>query len=180
MQVTFATRDKETSAQALEVLQQQHDRLSSQQSHWDDLRQASEKIEMLTTLIGQADNEELKELRRHHDRSKVLEGEHAALQKRIKDFESKTVNSERAAATARQSLAQAQQRSAEWERRAKDYEGQLEMLKTKLDQAEQTQGQLEADHSLVKLQLEERDADDRLAKVSLLVVSYLPEVDLDM
>lgn len=124
---------------------------------------------MLTNLIGQADNDELKELRRHRDRSKVLEGEHAALQKRIKDFESKTANSERAAATARQSLAQAQQRSAEWERRAKEYEGQLEMLKTQFDQAEQTRNQLDADHSLLKLQLEERDADDRLVKVSFLL-----------
>ncbi|RDB29315.1 hypothetical protein Hypma_015013 [Hypsizygus marmoreus] len=164
LQVTFAARDKETALQTLATLQQQHDQLVSQQSHWDDLHRASEKIDMLTTLIGQADNEELKELRRHRDRSKVLEGEHAALQKRFKEQESKVGNSERAALTARQSLAQAQQRSSEWERRAKDYEGQLEMTQTKLDQAEQTQAQLDADYSLVKLQLEEREADDRLAK----------------
>jgi hypothetical protein len=121
---------------------------------------------MLTTLIGQADNEEVKELRRIRDRSKVLEGENAALQKRLKDQDSKIINSEKAALTARQSLAQAQQRAAEWERRAKEYEGQLEQTQTKLDQAEQTQAQLDADYSLVNLQLEEREADDRLAKVS--------------
>jgi chromosome segregation ATPase len=165
LQVTFASRDKETALQALAALQAQHDHLSFQQAHWDDLRQASEKIDTLTTLIGQADNEELKELRRYRDRSKVLEGEHAALQKRFKEQESKIANSERASLTARQSLAQAQQRSSEWERRAKDYEGQLELTQTKLDQAEQTQAQLDADYALVKLQLEEREADDRLAKV---------------
>jgi chromosome segregation ATPase len=118
---------------------------------------------MLAAAI--ADDGELKELRRQRDRSKVLEGEHAAFQKRLKEQESRIVNSERAAVTARQNLAQAQQRSSEWERRAKDYEGQLEITRTNLDQAEQTHTQLDADYSLVTLQLEEREADSRLAQV---------------
>ncbi|KAF7340186.1 hypothetical protein MVEN_01937200 [Mycena venus] len=164
LQATFATRDKDSAVQALSALQKQYDHLTSQQSHWDDLRHASAQIEMLTNLIGQADNEELKELRHVRDRSKVLEGEHAALIKRFKDQEAKVANSEKAAMAARQSLSQAQQRSAEWEKRAKEYEAQLEMTQTKLDQAEQTQSQLDADYSLVKLQLEEREADERLAK----------------
>ncbi|TFK41407.1 hypothetical protein BDQ12DRAFT_679415 [Crucibulum laeve] len=164
MQVTFANRDKETATESLEVLRKQHDRLSSQQNHWDDLRQAAEKIDMLTNLIGQADNEELKELRRYRERTKALESDHITLQKRFKDLEAKLQNSERAATTSRQSLAQAQQRSSEWERRAKEYEGQLELTKTQLEQAEQTQTQLDADYSLVKLQLEEREADERLTK----------------
>ncbi|KAF8060923.1 hypothetical protein FPV67DRAFT_1673756 [Lyophyllum atratum] len=166
LQVTFAARDKESAMRALERLQQQHDYLASQQSHWDELHRASEKIEMLTTLIGQVDNEEVKDLRRYRDRTKVLEGEHAALQKRFKEQETKMGNNERATVTARQSLAQAQQRSSEWERRAKEFEGQLEMTQTKLDQAEQTQAQLDADYSLVKLQLEEREANDRLSQDS--------------
>ncbi|KAJ6569529.1 hypothetical protein B0H19DRAFT_1373665 [Mycena capillaripes] len=164
LQATFAARDKDSALQALNALQKQHDHLTSQQSHWDDLRHASGQIEMLTNLIGQADNEELKELRHVRDRSKVLEGEHAALLKRFKDQEGKVANSEKAALAARQSLSQAQQRSSEWEKRAKEYEAQLEMTQTKLDQAEQTQSQLDADYSLVKLQLEEREADERLAK----------------
>lgn len=121
---------------------------------------------MLTSLIGQADNEELKELRQVRDRSKMLEGEHAALLKRFKDQEVKLLNGEKAALAARQSLAQAQQRSSEWEKRAKEYEAQLEMTQTKLDQAEQTQSRLDADYSLASLQLEEREAEERLAKVS--------------
>jgi len=120
---------------------------------------------MLATVIGQVDNEELKELRHQRDRSKIIEGEYATLQKRYKEQESKIVNSERAVVTMRQGLAQAQQRSSEWERRAKEYEAQLETTQTKLDQAEQTHTQLDADYSLVKLQLEEREADDRLAQV---------------
>jgi len=152
--------------QTLTTLQQQYDHLASQQSHWDELRRTSEKIEILTNLVGQVDNEELKELRRYRDRTRVLESEHAALQKRFKEQEAKISNSERAALTVRQSLAQAQQRSSEWERRAKEYEGQVELIQTKLDQAEQTHAQLEADHSLVKLQLEEQEANDRLSQAS--------------
>ncbi|KAF7306375.1 hypothetical protein MIND_00428700 [Mycena indigotica] len=164
LQVTFAARDKESALQSLASLQKQHDQLASQQSHWDDLRHASAQIEMLTSLIGQADNEELKELRVIRDRSKVLEGEHAALLKRFRDQESKIASSDKAALAARQSLAQAQQRAGEWERRAKEYEGQLEMTKTKLDQAEQTHTRLDTDFSLLKLQLDEREADERLTK----------------
>ncbi|TFK76630.1 hypothetical protein BDN72DRAFT_829764 [Pluteus cervinus] len=164
MQVTFANRDKETTAQSLAALQSQYDQLQSQQSQLDELHLAHEKLDALTALIGQGDSEELKELRRYRDRTKVLEGEHSALQKRFKDQEGKIANSERIAFTARQSLAQAQQRGSEWERRAKDYEAQLELVRTKLEQAEQTHSQLDSDYGVVKLQLDEREADERLAK----------------
>ncbi|KAG6919477.1 hypothetical protein DXG01_005736 [Tephrocybe rancida] len=167
LQVIIANRDKDSAAQATEVLRQQYDVVLAQQSNWDELHRASEKIDMLTTLIGQADNEELKELRRYRDRTRSLENDHAALQKRFKEQETKVGNSERTASTVKQSLAQAQQRSSEWERRAKESEGQLEMTRTKLDQAEQTQAQLEADYSLAKLQLEEREANDRLTQDQL-------------
>ncbi|KAG5638183.1 hypothetical protein H0H81_001385 [Sphagnurus paluster] len=164
LQVALATRDKESVVHTLESLQQQHNQLASQQSHWEELHRASEKIDFLTTLIGQVDSEELKDLRRYKDRTRSLESEHAALQKRFKEQETKMSNSERVAFTARQSLAQAQQRASEWERRAKEFEGELEMAHTKLDHAEQTQAQLEADYSLSKLQLEEGEANDRLTR----------------
>jgi hypothetical protein len=41
----------------------------------------------------------------------------------------------------------------------------LEITRTKLDQADQTHAQLEADYSLLQLRLEEQEADDRLAQV---------------
>lgn len=100
----------------------------------------------------------------------MLEGEHIALQKRFKEQEAKLVNNDKAVTAARQSLTQAQNRSSEWEIRAKEYEGQLELTKTKLEHAEQTQSQINADYSLVKMQLEEREADERLAKVRLLTL----------
>jgi chromosome segregation ATPase len=165
LQVTLAARDKDAAVDVYKVLQNEHDRVTSQQTHWDNLHRTSEQIETLTALIGQADNEEIRELKRIRDRSNKLESEHTALQKRVKDQDGKVANSERAAVTARQTLAQAQQRAKEWERRAKEHEGELEITRTKLDQADQTHAQLDADYSLVKLQLEEQQADDRLAKV---------------
>lgn len=116
-------------------------------------------------MASQADQEELKELRRIRDRSKVLEGENTALQRRVKDYETKIANNDKLAQTSRQSLVQARQRAEEWERRAKEAEGRLEVTQTSLDQVEQSHSQLDADYSLVKLQLEERDAEERLDKV---------------
>ncbi|KAF5361672.1 hypothetical protein D9758_007366 [Tetrapyrgos nigripes] len=164
LKVTFANRDKESSERSLVTLQKQYDQISSQQSQWDSLRRASEQIEMLTTLIGQADNEELKELRRIRDRSKVLEGEHAALQKRVNQLESKVNSHEKTTSTAKQSLSQAQQRATEWEKRAKDYEAELERTKTELEQAEQTHSQMETDYSSMQAQLEDYEANARLAQ----------------
>lgn len=151
---------------AFETLQKQHDALALQQSNWDAITAATEKMNMICTLLDNADNEELKELRHHRDRSQALENENMALQKRSRELEAKVANSDRAATTMRQSLTQAQQRSTEWERRAKDYESELEMVQTKLDQAEQTQSQLETDLSILKVQVEEQEADSRLTQVS--------------
>ncbi|KAJ3721404.1 hypothetical protein DFJ43DRAFT_1158596 [Lentinula guzmanii] len=164
LKATFAARDKENAENTYSSLQKQFEQLSSQQKHWDDLRHTSEQIEHLTNLIGQADNEELNELRRVRDRSKILEGEHAALQKRFKEQENRTLAAEKAATSLRQSLIQAQARALEWEKRSKENEGKLERITTQLEQAEQTHSQLDADFLVVKMQLEDREADERLAK----------------
>ncbi|KAG6890997.1 hypothetical protein C0992_011274 [Termitomyces sp. T32_za158] len=159
LQMTTANRDKQSALQVTEALQQQYNVIVAQQSNWDELRRASEKIDNLTSLI---DNEEVQELRRNRDRTKNLEHDHAALQRRLMELETKMGNSERTVVTVKQNLAQAQQRSSEWERRAKESESQLEITLTKLDQAEQSHAQLDADYSIVKLQLEEREENDRL------------------
>jgi chromosome segregation ATPase len=165
--VKLVTHEKALAVHTLQLLQKEHEHLLSQQSHWDDLHRAAEQIGMLTTLMNQAGNEELKELRRM---SRILESEHAALQKRFKEQEYKVSNAERIAITARQNLTQAQQRSSEWEDRAKEYEGDLEKTRAKLDEVEQAHAQLDADYSFVKLQLEEKEAEDRLVKVGIMVV----------
>ncbi|PBL01426.1 hypothetical protein ARMGADRAFT_1160623 [Armillaria gallica] len=164
LKVAFASRDKDLAEETIATLRKQKEDLTTNSSQWDSLRQASEQIQMVANLMRQSEDEELNELKRIRDKSKLLEGEHSALQKRFKDQEGRISNSEKAAFTARQSLSQAQQRAIEWEKRAKEYEGKLEHTQTMLDQAEQTQGQLDTDYSLVKMQLEEHEADGRLAK----------------
>lgn len=159
--VKFVTHEKALAVHTLQLLQKEHEHLLSQQTHWDDLHRAAEQIDVLTTLMNQAGNEELKELRRT---SRILESEQATLQKRFKEQEYKIANAERTAIAARQNLTQAQQRSSEWENRAKENEGELEIARTRLDEVEQAHAQLDADYSFAKLQLEEREAEDRLVK----------------
>ncbi|KAH9991071.1 hypothetical protein BJV77DRAFT_1009835 [Russula vinacea] len=145
-QAGFASRDKEVA----------HDALLTQQTHWEDLRRTTEQLEHLSAL--------LKELRRARDRSKVLEGEHAALQRRFKEQEIRATSSERATSTVRASLAQAQQRAAEWEDRANEHECALAEAEGAREAAEDRVAQLEEEHVLMKVQLEEIDAEERLAK----------------
>ncbi|KAI0369968.1 hypothetical protein BV20DRAFT_967326 [Pilatotrama ljubarskyi] len=164
LRVAFTTREKESLSDELVAQKRQNEELLSQRSRWDELRQATEQIQALANMVGQIDQEEVKELRRIRDRSKVLEGENTVLQRRIKEFETKVANQDKLAQTSRQSLVQARQRAEEWERRAKEAEGQLELTQNKLDEVEQSHSQLDADYSLVKLQLEERDAEERLDK----------------
>ncbi|KZT08936.1 uncharacterized protein LAESUDRAFT_647961 [Laetiporus sulphureus 93-53] len=164
LRVTFITREKETIADELSMQRKYNETLISEQNHWDELRRASEQIQTLANLVGQTDGEELQELRRTRDRSKVMEGEHAALQRRLKEYETKMATNEKLAQASRQSLAQAQQRAAEWEKHAKEYETELSIAQTKLHDVEQAHTQLEADYQLAKLHLDERDAEERLDK----------------
>jgi chromosome segregation ATPase len=160
-----ATREKQAAECSLSTLQTQYDNLSSQQNHLADLRHVSEQMKVLTTLVSQVNEDELSELKRIRDRFHALEGEHASLQKRFREQENQFANSQRATLVVKQNLTQAQLRASEHERRAKEYESQLEMVQTKLDQAEHIQTQLDADYSLATLQLEEREADHRYTKV---------------
>jgi chromosome segregation ATPase len=131
------------------------------------MHRAAEQIGLLTSLVEQADNEELRELRRNRDRAKILEGEFAALQRRFKDQENKIASHDRAMGGVRQNLAQVQQRAVEWEKRAKEQEAEIETTRSRLDEADQAQTQLDAEISLMKLQLKEKEDDERKAKVSV-------------
>jgi chromosome segregation ATPase len=166
-QAGFAERDKDAAVEALAALRKETDALTLQQTHWDDLRRTNEQLEHLAALVtqSQTNEPELKDLRRARDRSKVLEGEYSALQRRYKDQETRVASSERAAGTARASLAQAQLRAKEWEERAAENELALVEAQAVRDQAEERAAQMEADYALVSMQLEEKDAEERLAKV---------------
>ncbi|KAH9053318.1 hypothetical protein EDB87DRAFT_1652018 [Lactarius vividus] len=165
VQAGFASRDKDAAVEALAALRKENDALVSQQSHWEDLRRANEQLEQLAALVSKAQaptsEPELKELRRA---AKVLESEHATLQRRYKEQETRVANSERAASTTRASLAQAQQRADEWEQRANEYEVEIEDAHMGREQAEDRAAQLEAEHGLLRMQLDEKDAEERLAK----------------
>lgn len=186
MEVEFAYKGRENASKALDTLQTQHKELLDQQGKWAALTAATEKMNLVFNLLDNAESEEQKELGVLRARNKALEEENASVLKRFKDFDTKLANSDRSAAAARQSLTQAQQRSSEWERRAKEYEGQLELVQTKYEQSEQTQSQLDADFSILKQQLEEQEADNRLLKVILcscyaifhrLISLFLPHQD---
>ncbi|KAI1785421.1 hypothetical protein LXA43DRAFT_899881 [Ganoderma leucocontextum] len=164
VKITYIVREKDTLADDLAEQKQRNDELAAQQNNFDELRQATEQIQILANLVGHVDAEEVKELRLIRDRSRVLEGEHTALQRRMKELETKVATHEKVTQSSRQSLGQARQRAEEWEKRAKEAEGQLEVTQMKLDEVEQSHCQLDADYSLVKLQLEERDAEERLDK----------------
>jgi hypothetical protein len=88
-QVVFASHDKEVAVEALTTIRTEHDALLEQQTHWEDLRCATENLDHLSVLITrfQANELELKELRCIRNCSKVLEAEHTTLQRRCKEQE---------------------------------------------------------------------------------------------
>lgn len=166
-QAGFDSRDKEAAVQALASLRKDHDELLAQQTHWEELRRTTEQVEQLAALLtqAQASDSELKELRHIRDRSKALEGENAALQRRA-------TASDRATSAVRTSLAQAQQRATEWEQRANEHAAALREAEAAFLDAEERAAQLEADHSLAQMELQEKDAEERLAKVLFFLLPY--------
>ena len=158
VRATIAEKEKEATAATL-------NRLNTEHSHWDTVKETSEKVDMLTKLLGEVESDEIKHLRQYQERTKTIEADYVQLQKRVKELETKVANSEKVATTTKSGLLQAQQRASDWEKTAKEYEGELEMVKTRLDQAEQTHDQLDTDYSMLKMQFEEKEADDRFIKV---------------
>lgn len=130
------------------------------------MHRAAEQIQLLTSQVNEADNEELRQLRDYHDRTRPLEGDYTNLQRRFKDQEAKLVNLDRTMATVRQTLAQAQQRAVEWEKRAKEADSEISSIKNQLEEASGANTQLDSEVSLLKTQLEEKEADERLTQVS--------------
>jgi hypothetical protein len=141
-QVGLASRDKEVAVEALATLRTEHDALRAQQTHWEDLRRTTEQLERLSTIVtrSQSNEPELKELRRIRDRSKVLEGEHSALQQRYKEQET---------------------RASQWEQHANESEAAHVETKAALEDAERRAARLAEDHANAKA------AEERLAMVCI-------------
>ena len=130
------------------------------------MHRAAEQIQLLTSQVNEADSEELRQLRDYHNRTRPLEGEYNHLQRRFKDQETKVANLDRTMATVRQTLAQAQQRAVEWEKRAKETDTEISSIRSQLEEASDVNTQLDSEFSLLKAQLCEKEADERLTQVS--------------
>jgi chromosome segregation ATPase len=130
------------------------------------MHRAAGQIQLLTSQVNEADNEELRELRDYHDRTRPLEGEFNNLQRRFKDQETKLMNLDRTMATVRQTLSQAQQRAVEWEKRAKEADTDISSIRSQLEEEGGAKAQLDSEISLLKVQLQEKEADERLTQVS--------------
>jgi chromosome segregation ATPase len=130
------------------------------------MHRAAGQIQLLTSQVNEADNEELRQLRDYHDRTRPLEGEFNNLQRRFKDQETKLMNLDRTMATVRQTLSQAQQRAVEWEKRAKEADTDISSIRSQLEEEGGAKAQLDSEISLLKVQLQEKEADERLTQVS--------------
>jgi len=95
-----------------------------------------------------------------------LEGEYNNLQRRLKDQEAKLVGVDRTMVTVRQTLTQAQQRAVEWEKRAKKADAEISTIRSRLEEERDAKGQIDSEVSLLKIQLQEKEADERLTQVS--------------
>lgn len=95
-----------------------------------------------------------------------MEGEYDSLQRRFKDQGVKLNNLDRTMATVRQTLAQAQQRAVEWEKRTKETDAEISSIRGQLEETNSVNTQLDCEVSLLKAQLQEKEADERLTQVS--------------
>ena len=103
-----------------------------------------------------------------------------ALQKRYAEQETKLAALQRASLTSKQAVALAQQRSSEYEKRCKDLESELEASQSRFDRSEESRNQLDAEHSLLKLQLEDQELKASSAKVRDLNKKKLPQLTIQL
>ncbi|GJJ08779.1 hypothetical protein Clacol_002998 [Clathrus columnatus] len=164
LQEEWLKRDKEGLEMRNAHLEKELDIFASENSHWDEVRRTSERVEQLAQAIKSAESRELKEYKAASDKAKILEGEHLALQKRFKDAENRIANLERAAQSAKQNVVMAQQHATELEQRNRDMEAELDATRSRLEETDEVRMQLDSDLALVKLQLEEKEKAERIAK----------------
>ncbi|KAG8910837.1 hypothetical protein FRC01_006103 [Tulasnella sp. 417] len=158
LEVKQAVKEKDVVLQAQDRLEAEIKTLRGQSQQWDDLRRTAEQVELLSQLIGAADNEEVAELKRTRDRHRILEKEYNSLEKRCAEQEAKIATLQRTAATNKQTLTQTQQKASDWEKRARSAEGELESTQTELEQAREIQNQLEVDLNSMKEELDNNNA----------------------
>ncbi|CAE6389296.1 unnamed protein product [Rhizoctonia solani] len=155
LQVTYVTRDLESSKRVVSQLETQRNNLMAQQKHWDDLRRTAERVESLCQQMESEDSEEIVELRRAVDESKILQGEHAYLKKRYDEQERRIADFTRGQQTAKQTITQAQQQAAEWERRAKEADAELDTYRSRSEELEDANTRLHEDFTQLQLKVKD-------------------------
>ncbi|QRV76805.1 hypothetical protein RhiJN_04820 [Ceratobasidium sp. AG-Ba] len=155
LEATYASRDLESSKKLVSQLEGQRNNLMAQQKHWDDLRRTADRVESLVQQMEREDSEEVAELKRARDESKILAGEHTYLKKRFEEQERRIADFTRGQQTAKQTIAQAQQQVADWERRATIAETELETQRARVDELEETRSQVQ--EQVAQLQLRVKD-----------------------
>jgi chromosome segregation ATPase len=142
LEATYALRDLESSKRLVLQVEGQRNNLMAQQKHWDDLRRTADRVESLFQQIEKDDSDEVAELKRARDESKIFMGEHAYLKKRYDEQERRIADFTRGQQTAKQTIAQSQQQAANWERRATAAEAELETQSSRVDELEDIHSQL--------------------------------------
>lgn len=155
LQVTYANRDLESSKRTVSQLENQRNTLMAQNKHWDDLRRTAERVEGLCQKMEEEDSEEIAELRRAVDESKILQGEHAYLRKRFEEQERRIADFTRGQQTAKQTITQAQQQAAEWERRAKEADAELDTYRSRAEELEDANTRLHEDFTQLQLKVKD-------------------------
>ncbi|KAF8741521.1 hypothetical protein RHS02_03518, partial [Rhizoctonia solani] len=155
LQVTYATRDLESSKRIVSQLETQRNNLMAQQKHWDDLRRTAERVENLCQQMEREDSEEIVELKRTVDENKILQGEHAYLKKRYDEQERRIADFTRGQQTAKQTITQAQQQAAEWERRAKEADTELDTYRSRAEELEDANTRLHQDFTQLQLKVKD-------------------------
>jgi len=168
LHVAVATRDKAAAEQTTAAIREERDRILSQQDRWEEMHRAAEQIQSLTNQVNEADAEELRQRRDHHGYTRpiLIEGEYNNFQHRLKDQEAELVGVDRTMVTVQQTLTQAQQRAVEWEKRAKGADAEISTIRSRLEEERVAKGQLDSEVSLLRVQLQEKEVDERLTLVS--------------
>jgi chromosome segregation ATPase len=166
LEVTYANRDLESSKRVISQLEGQRNTLAAQQKHWDDLRRTADRVESLCQQMEKGDSEEIAELKRARDESRILLGEHTFLKKRCEEQERRIADFTRGQQTAKQTIAQAQQQAADWERRAKEADAELDTYRSRADELEDANSQLHEEFTQLQLKVKDLAETEQQHKVS--------------
>jgi hypothetical protein len=169
IELAWAKEDRENCLRDLKSIRHDRDRVLEKFTQNDECHSA-QKIDLLVQLMRDYESRDKDENRSIRDQSKVLEGEHNALQKRFREQESKLSNVERAAATARQNLSQAQHRAAEGEKRVRELEDTVDRCRVQINQLEGIKEKRDEEIGTLKVEFESRCAEHRVSQLIFLLI----------